>query len=124
MSASELAFLRQPAPRAPSRPRRVGRVLGAIGATIREARKRKGLTQVEVASSLAVSPRAYQAWERGSERVPSTRAPMLCDVLGLPHDEICRADLVADTPDEVALLSGFRAASEDERRAALAAVCP
>lgn len=122
MSSTERAFLREPPAPAASRPRRTSRLLGAIGATVREARKRKGLSQVEMATNLAVSPRAYQSWESGRERIPPNRIPSLCDILGLPHDEIGRADLVAETPDEAALLSGYRTASDDDRQIALAAV--
>ncbi|MFB0491995.1 transcriptional regulator with XRE-family HTH domain [Methylobacterium sp. OAE515] len=139
MSSTELAFLRDQTMRGPSRPRylqvphirredtpadllerlRVGRVL-------KQARVRKGISQHEAGRQMGLQQGQLSSWERGREAIPPSRRPMLAEFYGFDAELLAGLDIaeVAITPDERALLNRFRAASEDERRAALAAVCP
>jgi len=119
---SENAALRDPLARQPSRPRRRGLHLGAIGAVVREARVRKGLSQTDMAGTLSVNLRTYQSWETGRERIPPGRMSFLCGLLGLSRDEIVRVSIFAENAEEAALLLGFRAASQDKRHEALKVV--
>ncbi|MBY0254827.1 MAG: helix-turn-helix domain-containing protein [Methylobacterium organophilum] len=139
MSATELAFLRQPTPRGPSRPRyevgpRPQRVDGRleqaerlrVARLIREPRLRKGMLQVEAARQLGISQALLSKWERAKQTVPPEMRTKIADLYGFDIALIDGLDMaaVAATADERVLLNRFRAASEDERRAALAAVCP
>lgn len=121
---SEDVARREPMARPPSRPRRIGLYLGAFGATMREARNRKGLPQAEIAHRLSVSLRTYRTWESGRDAIPTNHLKAVCELLDLPRDEAARIGLIAETAEEAVLLSRFRVATADERQAALKAVCP
>lgn len=54
-----------------------------ISNALREARKRKGLTQQQVAAMLGVTLRAYQYWEAGSRLPTVDKAAQLAQILGL-----------------------------------------
>lgn len=139
MSSTELAFLRQPAPRGPSRPRyeagpRPQRVDGRmehaerlrVVRLIREPRLRKGMPQIDAARALGIPQALLSKWERAKQTVPPAMRAKIADLYGFDIALIDGLDMVdvAATPEERALLCRFRAASQEERRAALAAVCP
>ena len=79
------------------------------------ARKRKKLTQAEVAKALGVSVRSYQGYERGENEPPSSKAERLVDLLGLSTSDIVAtpevpadslpARAVADSSDRIEGLS-------------------
>ncbi len=84
---------------------------------IREARKSKGLSLMEAAALVGVSHQAWQQWEKkGNLQV--SQLPQVAAALGLSPAELVpgRQDL---TFDERAVLMGFRAASERDRRTIL-----
>ncbi|MGU3403403.1 helix-turn-helix domain-containing protein [Methylobacterium brachiatum] len=139
MSRTELAFLRYRTARPPSRPRyeagpRPQRVDGSleqaerlhVARLIREPRLRKGMPQVEAARRLEIRQAMLSKWERARQTVPPAMRAKIAELYGFDLALIDGLDMadVAVTPDERALLTRFRAASQDERRAALAAVCP
>ncbi|MCU0987996.1 MAG: helix-turn-helix domain-containing protein [Xanthomonadales bacterium] len=55
---------------------------------IREARLRRGLTQIEVAGLVGITPAAVSRIERGKIGVAPRRAHRWADVLGLSVDDI------------------------------------
>ncbi len=60
-----------------------------IGAKIKELRKKKGLSQVEVAVAVDVYPDYISWWESG-KRYPSLMyAIALADYFGVTMDELC-----------------------------------
>ena len=124
MSRTELAFLRDRTARPPSRMSVASVSDAAIGSVLRNARCRKGLSQADVGIEMRVAAVTIQHWEAGRSRVPPDRRAALAAFLGLAETDLRRADDIARTQQERILLARFRDASEDERRAALAAVCP
>lgn len=121
---SEAVALRQPPASRPSRISVDGISDAAIGGVLRNARRRRGITQSEVAVILRVSTVTIRHWEAGLSRVPPARRYALASLLGISEADLRRADDIVRTEDERVLLRRFRAATEDERRAALKAVCP
>jgi len=59
---------------------------------VAEARNKTGLTQMEFAEVLHISPRTLQEWEQG-RRKPSGPAIALIDI-AFRHPEVIREDLV------------------------------
>jgi transcriptional regulator with XRE-family HTH domain len=55
---------------------------------IKEARIRRGLTQIEVAERVGITPAAVSRIERGKMGVAPKRALRWADVLGLAVDDI------------------------------------
>lgn len=63
-----------------------------IGETIAEARKAKGMTQLDLANKMNVTDKAVSKWERGLSRPDIDSIPRLADVLGIPVDELVRSE--------------------------------
>lgn len=136
---SDAAFVR-PEHRPPSRPRfaatgpRPRGVPSAaelserqtVAGIIREARRRAGLPQQDIARLIGASQTALSAWERGGEPIPFARRAQLAGLYGFDFSLVAGLDAagVALTPDEHALLAAFRHLPEAERRALLELVRP
>ena len=58
----------------------------SIGATIAELRKKKGLTQLQLAEKLNVSDKAVSRWENGLGYPEITQLPVLASVFGVAVD--------------------------------------
>lgn len=54
---------------------------GLIGANISAARKRKGLTQQEVATAVQTSISRVSGWERGQHMPSRSKQPLLAELL-------------------------------------------
>lgn len=131
---SDAAFLR-PEHRPPSRPRfaatgpRPRGVPSAaelserqtVAGIIREARRRAGLPQQDIAHLIGASQTALSAWERGEEPIPFARRAQLADLYAFDLSLIAGADAqsVALTDDERSLLTAFRHMPAADRRALL-----
>lgn len=63
-------------------------VIEDIGARIREARTRLGMTQNDIAGSLQVSPQAVSKWERGENAPDIVLLPALAILLGITTDRL------------------------------------
>ena len=61
---------------------------GAVGDTIRDARKAMGLTQFEVANAVGVQPVAVSKWETGRQNPSHEHRVALSDLLNIPHAEL------------------------------------
>lgn len=64
--------------------------------SIRTMRKRKGLSQKELATVLGVDQSAVALWERGISGPLSRRLPQIAQVLGCTVDELLAQDAPAD----------------------------
>jgi transcriptional regulator with XRE-family HTH domain len=56
----------------------------AIGSEIRDARRRKGWTQADLAARLAVSMRTVSRWEGGASAPRFKERERLAELLGIP----------------------------------------
>ncbi len=64
-----------------------------LGKNIKTLRKRKGLSQVELAVAINVYPDYISWWESG-KRLPSLNFVMaLADFFGITLDELCRSEI-------------------------------
>ena len=89
-----------------------------IGAKLREIRKRRGVTQEQLAECIDVTSQQIQQYESGSSRLNTDRLQMIAAALsvsvmaflGAGDDERYLAE------DEQQLLNGFRALKSDEVR--------
>ena len=63
-----------------------------IGKTIAALRKKKGLTQLELAKKLSVSDKAVSKWELGGCYPDITLFPMLADLFGVSIDYLMRGN--------------------------------
>ncbi|MBQ8551197.1 MAG: helix-turn-helix transcriptional regulator [Clostridia bacterium] len=59
-----------------------------IGMKLAEARKKKDLTQTELADLLGISFQAVSNWERGNSMPDISRLPEIAELLDLPPDEL------------------------------------
>ena len=59
-----------------------------IGKFIAECRKRKNLTQMQLAEQLGITDKAVSKWERGIAMPDSSIMLMLCDILGISVNEL------------------------------------
>lgn len=55
---------------------------------LKELRKRKGMTQEELAAAVGATKRKIGAWERGENDIPMDYAVSIADVLNCTVDEI------------------------------------
>lgn len=62
----------------------------SIGTRIAEARKRKGLTQDQLAEAMGVSPQAVSKWENDISCPDITLLPQLADYFGISVDDLLR----------------------------------
>ena len=59
-----------------------------IGKFIAECRKRKGLTQMQLAERLGITDKAISKWERGVAMPDTSIMLELCDILGISVNEL------------------------------------
>ena len=59
-----------------------------IGEKIAQFRRKKNMTQMELAEEMSVSFQAVSSWERGSTMPDISRLPQLCDTLGISIDQL------------------------------------
>lgn len=88
-----------------------------IGDRLREFRKRRGLTQEQLAERVGVSFQQIQQYENGSSRLNADRLQLVALALDIPvgslfDDRIERAL----TDDEMSLVKGYRSLASDEIR--------
>jgi transcriptional regulator with XRE-family HTH domain len=81
-----------------------------IGARIREARLRKGWTQLQLALEAGVSPSTVTRWERGG-LPPMRELIRISDVLGVPAEELVEQS--ADGDGTTARLAQLEARVEE-----------
>lgn len=66
-----------------------------IGKRVRRARQAAGLTQVEMAKRVGISPQQLQKYERGENKVSASRLASIAQMLHLPvlvfYDDIAQA---------------------------------
>ena len=68
----------------------------AFGSRLAALRKRKGLTQIQLADQLGVSQRMITYYENEARRPPTQLLPQIAKVLGVPVDDLLSgADLDA-----------------------------
>lgn len=67
-----------------------------IGTFIAECRKRKKLTQLELAEKLGVTSRSVSNWENGVCLPDASLYRLLCDVLQISINELFAGELVCD----------------------------
>ncbi len=60
----------------------------AIGKFISTCRKRKGLTQMQLAEKLNITNRAVSKWETGKSCPDASIMLKLCDILGITVNEL------------------------------------
>lgn len=56
--------------------------------TIRAARVNTGLSQKEAADHLGVSNKTLGNWENGTTYPPADKIPKICELYGLPYDNL------------------------------------
>lgn len=61
-------------------------------------RKRKNLTQEQLADALGVSRQAVSKWETGEAYPETDKLIMLCDLFGVTADELLRGNLASSEP--------------------------
>lgn len=67
-----------------------------IGAFIAECRKRKKLTQLELAEKLGVTDRSVSNWENGVCLPDASLYRLLCDILQISINELFAGEFVCD----------------------------
>ena len=77
----------------------------SIGTRIAEARKRKGLTQDQLAEAMGVSPQAVSKWENDISCPDITLLPQLADYFGISVDDLLRG---ASAPEAQIVPEGER----------------
>lgn len=88
-----------------------------IGARLREFRKRRKLTQEQLAERIGVTFQQIQQYERGSSGLSAGRLLQVATVLDIPVGSLFDdTDERALTDDEISLVRGYRALSSDEIR--------
>lgn len=60
----------------------------SLGALIAEARRKKGMTQLELAEKMGVTDKAVSKWERDHSCPDVNSLPQLAEVLGLSIEEL------------------------------------
>lgn len=55
---------------------------------IRDLREQKGMTQIEMAEKLSISPAAYAKWERGEIQIRLDRLPHIAQILEVSEEEL------------------------------------
>ena len=63
-----------------------------IGKFIAECRKRKNLSQLELAQMLKITDKAVSKWERGISKPNSSIILELCDILGISANELLNGE--------------------------------
>ena len=65
----------------------------SIGSTIKQLRKREGITQEQLAECLGITSRAISQWECERTTPDITLIPALCHVFGVSSDELLEIDI-------------------------------
>ena len=80
------------------------------GVALRDARRRRGLRQSEVAQAVDVSLRTYRSYESGETSMPMLRRPLLARSVGLKPEVLGAVPETPPTlaPDEAAWLALYR----------------
>ena len=93
--------------------------------SLREIRRRSGMTQEQLAKSIGATKRQIGAWERGENDLPMDYASIIADVLDCSIDDIAGREarpIMPELPlsvDEYDLLSTYRELSETQKEALL-----
>lgn len=98
-----------------------------FGAIVREARRRRGLTQRELAQRLEVTNGAVAQWERGFARPTMATRVDLAQVLGIPFEQLLpeAADtngIVVTDPLLVRIVKRLEQLTPEQRQALLTVV--
>ena len=64
------------------------KILNGLPARLRVFRKVAGLTLADVAEALGVTYQQVQKYEAGINQIPLSALPALCDLLGVPVDQL------------------------------------
>lgn len=87
---------------------------------LKELRKRKGMTQEELASAIGATKRRIGAWERGENDIPMDFAVSIADVLDCTVDEIAgrnsKVPVLSLDFDERLLVRLYRNMDEEARQ--------
>lgn len=67
---------------------------------LREARKSKGLTQIEVAKHLGVNQNTYSYWENGKTKIDNESLKKLADLFGVTVDYLLGREETKKGPAE------------------------
>lgn len=92
--------------------------LAEIGNKLLEIRKKKGLTQSEVAEKAGLSDRAYADIERGTVNMKVETALRLCQSLNVTPNDILIDDEMP-VPTGVELMVKLDSCSENEKKTAI-----
>ena len=67
---------------------------------LREARKRKGLTQKQVAEFIGITQNAYSYWESGRNKIDNESLERLADFFGVSVDYLLGRESAAEGKEE------------------------
>ena len=91
-----------------------------IGKFIADCRKKKGMTQMQLAERMNVTDRAVSKWENGRSMPDSSIMLELCDVLGISVNDLLHGEVVQmeeyNKKTEELLLESVRQKEESDRR--------
>lgn len=93
--------------------------------SLRDIRKRSGMTQDQLAKAIGATKRQVGAWERGENDLPMDYAWMIADLLHCSIDDIAGRETLPIMPefplsvDEYDLLSTYRELSDSAKEALL-----
>ena len=86
---------------------------------LKELRNRRGMSQEDVANALRIKKSRYGTWERGERMMSLEQAYDCAVVLGCTLNDLVGMSNEALAPDEVDLVSCYRAATPRERQSLL-----
>ena len=91
-----------------------------IGKFIADCRKKKGMTQMQLAERMNVTDRAVSKWENGRSMPDSSIMLELCDVLGISVNDLLHGEVIQmeeyNKKTEELLLEAVRQKEESDRR--------
>lgn len=94
--------------------------LHTIGNKLLDIRKKKGMTQAEVAEKSGLSDRTYADIERGSVNMRTETILRICKALHITPDEILTEDAPTSTAKQEELWQRLNQCSPKDRETALA----
>ena len=94
--------------------------LHRIGGKLYEARKRSGMTQMEVAEAAGSSDRSYADIERGSVNMRVETALRICKALEISPDEILTEDNPTLEQSQDKIMERLESCTPTEKKTALA----
>lgn len=97
--------------------------LHAIGNNLLAIRKRRGLTQAEVAEAAGLSDRTYADIERGTVNMRTETVLRICKVLHITPDEVLTESPSELSVDQSAILARLSACDPKNRETALKLLC-